>query len=48
MGMDANLFMQTFNWVPQRDMTDMIIEMYEMLTNVNGGYPLSFKLVYKL
>ena len=41
-GMDANLFMQTFNWVPQRDMNDMIIEMYEMLTNVNGGVSAKF------
>lgn len=49
MGMDANLFMQTFSWKPQRDMNDMIIEIFEMLTNINeGGYPLSFKLVYKL
>lgn len=47
-GMDSQLFMKTFNWNPKRDMNDMIIEMFEMLTNVNGGYPLSFKLVYKL
>lgn len=37
MGMDANLFMQTFGWKPQRNMNDMIVEMFEMLTNVNGG-----------
>ncbi len=36
-GMNANLFMQTFNWQPKRDMNDMIVEMFEMLTNVNGG-----------
>ena len=36
-GIDASLFMQTFNWKPQRDMNDMIIAMFEMLTNVNGG-----------
>ena len=35
-GMDASLFMQTFNWKPQRVMNDMIIEMFEMLTNANG------------
>lgn len=36
-GIDASLFMQTFNWKPQRDMNDMIIAMFEMLTNVNRG-----------
>ena len=36
-GMDASLFMNTFDWTPKRGMDDMIMEMYEMITNVNGG-----------
>jgi len=36
-GMDATSFMQTFKWSPQYNMDDMITEMFEMLTNVNGG-----------
>lgn len=48
-GMDASLFMQSFIWKPQRDINDMIIEMFEMLMNVTGRlYPKSFKLVYQL
>lgn len=48
-GMDSQLFMKTFIWNPQRDMNDMIIEMFEMLTNISGwGYPFSFKNVYNL
>lgn len=48
-GMDASLFMDTFDWCPRHNMDDMVIEMFEMLKNVNrGGYPISFKLVYGL
>lgn len=46
-GMDSHLFMKTFVWNPKRDMDDMIIEIFEMLTN-RECYPLSFKLVYNL
>lgn len=46
-GMDASLFMKTFNWTPEYSMKDMVVSMFEMLTNINGGgYPTSFKLVY--
>ena len=46
-GMDASLFMKTFNWAPEYSMKDMVVSLFEMLTNVNGGgYPTSFKLVY--
>lgn len=45
-GMDASLFMKTFDWTPKYSMKDMVISLFEMLTNVNGGYPTSFKLVY--
>lgn len=41
-GMNASLFMNTFNWQPKRNMNDMIIEMFEMLTNVNGGGTVKF------
>ena len=48
-GMDASLFMDTFGWSPRRNMDNMVIEMFEMLKNVNqGGYPISFKIVYGL
>lgn len=48
-GMDASLFMNTFDWSPIRNMDDMVIEIFEMLKNVNGGgYPISFKMVYGL
>lgn len=48
-GMDATLFMNTFAWRPLRCMEDMVGEIFEMLTNFNGGeYPASFKIVYKL
>lgn len=46
-GMDASLFMKTFNWTPKYSMKDMVVSLFEMLTNINGGgYPTSFKLVY--
>lgn len=48
-GMDATLFMDTFAWRPLLSMEDMVVELYEMLLNVDGGgYPISFKIVYKL
>ena len=48
-GMDASVFMDTFGWLPRHNMDDMVIEMFEMLKNVNGGgYPISFKIVYGL
>lgn len=47
-GMDATSFMTTFSWRPQRSMEDMVVEMFEALTNSdNGIYPISFKIVYK-
>lgn len=36
-GMDASLFMKTFNWTPNYSMKDMVVSFFEMLTNVNGG-----------
>lgn len=36
-GMDASLFMKTFNWAPEYAMKDMVVSLFEMLTNVNGG-----------
>lgn len=35
-GMDASLFMQTFNWKPQKNMNDMIIEVYNDLINIKN------------
>lgn len=35
-GMDASLFMKTFNWAPEYSMKDMVVSLFEMLTNVNG------------
>ena len=36
-GMDNSLFKKTFNWKPSYSMDDMIISLFEMKTNVNGG-----------
>ena len=36
-GMDNTLFKQTFGWQPQYSMDDMIISLFEMETNDNGG-----------
>ena len=36
-GMDNSLFKKTFNWEPSYSMDDMIISLFEMETNVNGG-----------
>ena len=36
-GMDTSLFMRTFNWTPKYSMKDMVVSLFEMLTNVNGG-----------
>lgn len=36
-GIDATLFRDTFTWIPQKSMEDMIVEMFEMLLNVRGG-----------
>lgn len=36
-GMDATLFMDTFAWRPLRSMEDMVVELFEMLLNVDGG-----------
>ena len=36
-GMDNSLFKKTFNWEPSYSMDDMIISLFEMKTNVNGG-----------
>lgn len=49
-GMDNKLFSETFNWLPAYSMDDMIISLYEMNTNFNGGgkYPKAFKIVYHL
>lgn len=48
-GMDNTLFKQTFGWHPQYSMDDMIVSLFEMKTNVNGGgYPQAFKIVYGL
>lgn len=46
-GMDATKFMTTFNWVPEYSLKEMVISLFEMLTNANGGgCPIAFKLVY--
>lgn len=47
-GMDNTLFKKTFGWQPQFSMDEMIISLFEMKTNVNGGYPQAFKIVYGL
>lgn len=48
-GMDASNFMSVFDWTPKYSMQDMIVSVFEMLTNVNGGgCPRSFKVCYKL
>lgn len=36
-GMDSHLFMEQFNWSPEYDMKDMVVSIFEMLTNVKGG-----------
>ena len=36
-GMDNSLFKNTFNWEPSYSMDDMIIFLFEMKINVNGG-----------
>ena len=36
-GMDNSLFKNTFNWEPSYSMDDMIISLFEMKINVNGG-----------
>lgn len=47
-GMDSSLFMADFSWKPALSDTDMIISLFEYLTNINnwGGYPIAFKYVY--
>lgn len=49
-GMDNKLFSETFNWLPAYSMDDMIISLYEMNTDFNGGgkCPQAFKIVYHL
>lgn len=47
-GMDNTLFKKTFGWQPQFSMDEMIISLFEIKTNVNGGYPQAFKIVYGL
>lgn len=49
-GMDASLFMKTFDWKPNFNMDRMVESLYEMLLNTRGGgvYPRSFRLVYGL
>lgn len=48
-GMSIKKFSETYNWIPQYDISDMIRSLYNMLKYVNkGGYPQSFKLVYYL
>ena len=43
-GMDNKLFSETFNWLPAYSMDDMIISLYEMNTNFNGGGKMSTSL----
>lgn len=45
-GMDATRFMNEFSWSPKYGMKDMVVSLFEMLTNVNGGGATAFKLVY--
>lgn len=48
-GMDSSKFQNIFDWSPEFSLSDMISSLFEMLTNVNeGGYPISFRIVYKL
>lgn len=42
--MDNKLFSETFNWLPAYSMDDMIISLYEMNTNFNGGGEMSTSL----
>ena len=46
-GMDSSRFMTDFSWKPVLSDADMIISLFEYLTNINGGgYPIAFKYVY--
>lgn len=46
-GMDSSRFMTDFTWQPALSDTDMIVSLFEYLTDVNGGgYPIAFKYVY--
>lgn len=47
-GMDSTLFMNTFSWKPEHNIENMITDLFEMLINPNGGYPISFKYLYNL
>lgn len=48
-GMDNTLFRETFAWRPEYTIDDMIISLFEMIINVDGGgYPRAFKIVYNL
>ncbi len=46
-GMDASLFMDTFDWKPKKDMSGMIEEMFEYIKNPDKKkYSVSFSIVY--
>ena len=45
-GMDNTLFKSDFSWHPSLTDDDMVVSLFEYLTNVNrGGYPIAFKYV---
>lgn len=47
-GMSNDKFCERFHWTPQYTIEDMIRSIFNMLININGGYPVAFKLVYGL
>lgn len=46
-GMDNTLFKSDFSWHPSLTDDDMVVSLFEYLTNINGGgYPITFKYIY--
>ena len=47
-GMDSSSFMSDFSWKPALTESDMIVSLFEYLTNINRErYPIAFKYVYQ-
>lgn len=47
-GMSVDKIKSALHWYPKYGINEMIDSIYKMLTDVNGGYPQSFKIVYDL
>ena len=47
-GMDSSKFMNAFRWRPEKSDEDMIVSLFECLTDVKTGglYPMSFSILY--